>query len=78
VPTSQKLMLQMICKYAEMVNAQIADLLYRVKIAETTFQASPPLLQAYNEAVRHTPRPMLPGLPRQLAALQQEVARLPD
>jgi hypothetical protein len=78
MPNAEKEMLLMICKYAEMVNARIGELFYRVKIAEATLQANPQFLQAYKEAVGETSQPLLLGLPRQLAALQQAVERLPD
>jgi hypothetical protein len=70
-------MLRMLCKYAEMVNGQLGNLLYRVTLAETALQANPQLLEGYNEAVRHTQRPTLPGLLRQLEAFQQEVEGIP-
>lgn len=74
----QKLLLEILGKYCVMVNSQLADVLFRLKVAETAIQAHPDLLVAYTEARAHTQQPQLPGLPRQLEAFLQEVKQIPD
>ena len=71
-----QLSMQILAKYCEMLNAQLADILHRLRVAETALQSSPHLQEAYNKAVKDTQRTMLPGLPRQLQALQQTIDKI--
>ena len=75
----EKLILQLLCKYAEMVNAQFNDLDHRLQIAEMTLAEHPDVFQTYQHTLRAMPkREFPPGLPRQLEAVKQAVDRLPD
>jgi len=78
MPQNQKLLLEILGKYCVMVNAQLEQILYRLKVAETAIQSRPDLVVAYTEATAHTKRQELPGLPRQLLAFLEEVQKIPD
>jgi hypothetical protein len=76
MPSQQKMILQMLCKYAEIVNLQFDDVLHRLKVAENCLQTNPDLLAAYKKAATDTKRVSPPGLHTQLSALRSEVEKM--
>jgi hypothetical protein len=75
--SAEKDVLQMFVKYAEMVNANIQQLDSRIAAIELALQQSPELLPRFLQAAQEVGGGKeLPGLPRQLEALRQALARI--
>ena len=67
-----------ICKYCEMVNAQLADLLHREVVLKAVILSDSKLEQEYSAVLERTPQTGLPAvLIKQLRSIRQAVESLP-
>lgn len=74
----EKQILRALAKYAEMLNAHLAESLHRVRILEEVMLKHPQLFPTFQQAARDTKQTEIPGLQRQLAALRETIEKLSD
>ena len=78
MPLSEKEVLLTLHKYAEMLNAQLSEVLHRLRIVEEAMLKHPQLRPTYLQAAKDTKPGDLPGLPQQLSAFREAIERLPE
>lgn len=75
----EKLVLRLLAKYAEMVNAQFTELDHRIRVLETSSDPERLKTGDYNIPIVDAKRPAFPPvLPRQLQAILEAIEKLPD
>ena len=52
MPNSQKPIIDMLFKYAEMLHGQLREMDYRLRVFEAVMEKDPQLLLSYNQALR--------------------------
>ena len=78
MPHSEKEVLLTLHKYAEMLNAHLAESLHRLRILEEVMLKHPQLFPTFQQAAKDTKPGDLPGLPQQLSAFREAIERLPE
>lgn len=68
--------LEILVKYAELVNTQFATLLRRMNIAEATLNTNTELSAAYKKAAENAPVAPLGGMAEELIKLRKAVEQL--
>ena len=77
MPQSEKEIFHMLCTYFRLVEGQVTQIRHQLDILENAVTATPALAAALEKSRVETKSPFLPGLGRQLAAIQETIAKLP-